>query len=154
MTGVLTWATRRRNLVSSSELSTCWSGGTGRRTGLKIPRPSLGMRVRPSPPAPIRSISYKRHPLIAEGWRSAGEVAVSTPTTVPRRTSIHSMRRVHGLHTLAHQCPAKSPCRVPSIRGYSSEFRGSSGVRRHKKPAASINFSSAFGVNVRHPCGK
>ena len=29
-----------------------WSGGTGRRTGLKIPRPSLVMRVRPPPPAP------------------------------------------------------------------------------------------------------
>src|SRR5712692_2539843 len=29
-----------------------WSGGTGRRTGLKIPHPSLGMRVRPPPPAP------------------------------------------------------------------------------------------------------
>src|SRR5579883_2307222 len=31
---------------------TGWSGGTGRRTGLKIPRPSLGMWVRPPPPAP------------------------------------------------------------------------------------------------------
>src|SRR5579883_3512701 len=29
-----------------------WSGGTGRRTGLKIPRPSVGMWVRPPPPAP------------------------------------------------------------------------------------------------------
>ncbi len=29
-----------------------WSGGIGRRTGLKIQRPSLGMRVRPPPPAP------------------------------------------------------------------------------------------------------
>jgi hypothetical protein len=32
----------------------CWSGGTGRRTGLKIPRPSLGMWVRPPPPAPLK----------------------------------------------------------------------------------------------------
>src|SRR5690242_21771252 len=32
--------------------SPSWSGGTGRRTGLKIPRPSLVMRVRPPPPAP------------------------------------------------------------------------------------------------------
>jgi hypothetical protein len=31
-----------------------WSGGTGRRTGLKIPRPSLGMWVRPPPPAPTQ----------------------------------------------------------------------------------------------------
>src|SRR5215469_11228700 len=36
-----------------------WSGGIGRRTGLKIPRPSLGMRVRPSPPAPTH-----RHPIL------------------------------------------------------------------------------------------
>ena len=33
--------------------ASCWSGGTGRRTGLKIPRPSLVMWVRPPPPAPI-----------------------------------------------------------------------------------------------------
>ena len=30
-----------------------WSGGTGRRTGLKIPRTSLCMWVQPPPPAPI-----------------------------------------------------------------------------------------------------
>src|SRR5579863_3601965 len=29
-----------------------WSGGTGRSAGLKIPRPSLAMWVRPPPPAP------------------------------------------------------------------------------------------------------
>src|SRR5713226_1157899 len=38
------------NVLSS--LLNGWSGGTGRRTGLKIPHPSLGMRVRPPPPAP------------------------------------------------------------------------------------------------------
>jgi hypothetical protein len=37
----------------SNYLAPSWSGGTGRRTGLKIPRPSLVMRVRPSPPAPF-----------------------------------------------------------------------------------------------------
>ena len=39
-------------LKSSSSHRTSWSGGTGRRTGLKIPHPSLGMRVRLPPPAP------------------------------------------------------------------------------------------------------
>ena len=41
-----------RSVITSIEPTTCWSGGTGRRTGLKIPRPSLGMWVRPPPPAP------------------------------------------------------------------------------------------------------
>src|SRR6516164_7377411 len=40
------------SVITSNEPTTCWSGGTGRRTGLKIPRPSLGMWVRPPPPAP------------------------------------------------------------------------------------------------------
>src|SRR5262249_23591801 len=43
---------RRQIAVSSKESKTCWSGGTGRRTGLKIPRSSLSMWVRPPPPAP------------------------------------------------------------------------------------------------------
>ena len=54
------WQSRERPLkcacreaaVDSKEPNTCWSGGTGRRTGLKIPRPSLVMWVRPPPPAP------------------------------------------------------------------------------------------------------
>ena len=43
------------------DLPTRWSGGTGRRTGLKIPRPSLVMWVRPPPPAPfgINSLQVK-----------------------------------------------------------------------------------------------
>lgn len=43
----------REATLNSKEPNSCWSGGTGRRTGLKIPRPSLGMRVRPPPPAPV-----------------------------------------------------------------------------------------------------
>ncbi len=39
--------------------SRSWSGGTGRRTGLKIPRPSLAMRVRPPPPAPAYLLHSK-----------------------------------------------------------------------------------------------
>src|ERR1700722_7249255 len=42
---------RRNSAVNSNESNTCWSGGTGRRTGLKIPRSSLSMWVRPPPPA-------------------------------------------------------------------------------------------------------
>ncbi len=36
------------------------SGGTGRRTGLKIPRPSLVMRVRPPPPAPAPGLAERK----------------------------------------------------------------------------------------------
>jgi hypothetical protein len=37
--------------MAAAEVASCWSGGTGRRTGLKIPRSSLSMWVRPPPPA-------------------------------------------------------------------------------------------------------
>src|SRR5580704_15684723 len=37
--------------MAPAEVASCWSGGTGRRTGLKIPRSSLSMWVRPPPPA-------------------------------------------------------------------------------------------------------
>ena len=51
----------RRVGVNSKEPRTRRSGGTGRRTGLKIPRSSLSMWVRPPPPAPpIVSISYRK----------------------------------------------------------------------------------------------
>src|SRR5579864_5647793 len=43
---------RKMHRCYTESKSGSWSGGTGRRTGLKIPRPSLGMRVRPPPPAP------------------------------------------------------------------------------------------------------
>ena len=49
---------QRKTVVTSKESNSCWSGGTGRRTGLKIPRPSLGMRVRPPPPAPNYHVPY------------------------------------------------------------------------------------------------
>ena len=54
--------------VNSNESNTCWSGGTGRRTGLKIPRPSLVMRVRPPPPAPV--VPWRRGPPVV--LKSAG----------------------------------------------------------------------------------
>jgi hypothetical protein len=46
------------NECECGTIETRWSGGTGRRTGLKIPRPSLVMRVRPSPPAPTKSFHH------------------------------------------------------------------------------------------------
>src|ERR1700730_3503706 len=54
----------QESTLSSKESESCWSGGTGRRTGLKIPRPSLGMWVRPPPPAPkyLVLISISSHP--------------------------------------------------------------------------------------------
>ena len=55
------------SVITSNEPTTCWSGGTGRRTGLKIPRPSLGMWVRPPPPAPNNpfSLNYSRLKILA-----------------------------------------------------------------------------------------
>ena len=42
----------RLDLLKTYSSNTRWSGGTGRRTGLKIPRALRPMRVRPPPPAP------------------------------------------------------------------------------------------------------
>jgi hypothetical protein len=61
------WSARRARPRSG------WSGGTGRRTGLKIPRPSLVMRVRPPPPAPTErsALGFGKHALKLS--RRAGE---------------------------------------------------------------------------------
>ena len=74
--------------VNSEKPITCWSGGTGRRTGLKIPRPSLGMWVRPPPPAPIKSIAYR------DFFRFALDLfLVGVPKSVPRFSRCASILR-------------------------------------------------------------
>src|SRR5258706_14810565 len=62
-----------------------WSGGTGRRSGLKIPRPSLVMRVRPPPPAPRIS----RHRDGVFGQTPSGIARLLRPwVTLQRRSTL------------------------------------------------------------------
>jgi hypothetical protein len=90
--------------VNSKESVLCRSGGTGRRTGLKIPHPSLGMRVRPPPPAPQfapgaaacvakicrRPVGYSNRGPHDAGRKSALVIAIRSlppPRNVARATS-------------------------------------------------------------------
>ena len=78
----------------------CWSGGIGRRTGLKIQRPLSGMRVRPPPPAPAEtpagSVAKDAHSLgvldRSPRWRNGQSTSAWSrrsrpwPTKPPRLT--------------------------------------------------------------------